>query len=259
MQLAREGKMQNPYNRYQKNQGVKAKKKPKAPAPRRAPRVQRPKVKKTQDSGLSVTWIIGSLAGLLISFYAFAYTDQFISLVSRIQVGFSTSLAADGEDSAAEGAENGLEKPVLPAGTISEPKTDVDHLTMKNANVYKALKDKRRELEKKERRLAQLEEELQKQKEEIERQLKEMQEMRQNISAKLDRKVAADQESVAKLVGVYANMKPKNAALILSQLDEELAVKVLGQMKKQSAAEILNFVEPKKAQYLSEKFSGLKK
>ena len=249
--------MQNPYDRYKKSQTAKpktAKKKPK----KSKTQVRAQRQKQPAKVELSIGWIIWSLAGLLISFFAFAYTDEFISVLSRIQVGISHSLAAEGEDSAAEEAENGLEKPALPAGTISQPKTDVDHLTMKNANIYKALKDKRRELEKKERRLAQLEEELQKQKEEIERQLKEMQEMRQNISTKLDRKVAADQASIDKLVGVYANMKPKNAALVLSKLDEELAVKVLGQMKKQSAAEILNHVEPKKAQDLSEKFSGLK-
>ncbi len=252
--------MQNPYNRYQKSQTSKGtgKNKTKVKKQPKTRSAQRRSQKKPEDSGLSVGWIVSSLAGLLISFYAFAYTDDFVSLISRIQVGFSSSLAADGEDSAAGEEKNGLEKPDLPAGSITQPKTNADHLTMKNANVYKALKDKRRELEKKERRLAQLEEELQKQKVEIERQLKEMTDMRENISAKLDRKVAADQESIDKLVGVYANMKPKNAALILSSLNDELAVKVLGQMKKQNAAAILNFVAPKKAQYLSEKFSGIK-
>ena len=130
---------------------------------------------------------------------------------------------------------------------------------MKNASVYKALKNKRRELEKKERRLAQLEEELQIQKKEIERQLAEMQEMRKNISAKLDKKVETDRESIEKLVGVYASMKPANAAIILSNLEENLAVKVLGKLKKQNAAAILNFIDPKKAQVLSEKFTGIKK
>ncbi len=260
MQLEKEGKMQNPYSQYKRNQGSKPKGKSveskKPPRQRPIPRFQS-KVKSRQ-ARLSLSWVVGSLAGLVVSFYAFAYTDDFIEIFSRIQVGFSSSLAAESENSSAEEGKNDPEKSNLPVGSASELKADADQLTMKNANIYKALKDKRRELEKKERRLAQLEEDLQKQKEEIEKQLKEMQEMRTNISTKLDRKVAADQESIDKLVGVYSNMKPKNAALIISQIDDDLAVKVLGKMKKQSAAEILNFVEPKKAQFLSEKFTGLK-
>ncbi len=263
MGLEREDEMQNPYNRYQNNQSTSTKK---VKTGSKRPQVQKKKAsargakpKSSKDSVFSMIWVVGSLAGLGISYYAFAYTDDLLDMVSHIQVGVSRSLAADEENSASQSGKKDQESLKLPAGSISEPKTDADHLTMENTNVYKALKEKRRELEKKERRLAQLEEELHKQKEEIEKQLKDMQEMRRNISSKLDKKVAADQESVEKLVGVYSSMKPKNAAVILSQIDEELAVKVLGQMKKQSAAAILNHVAPKKAQYLSEKFTGLKK
>ena len=83
--------------------------------------------------------------------------------------------------------------------------------------------------------------------------------MRREISSVLDKKVVADKESVNKLVAVYSNMKPLNAANIISSIDEELAIKVLSKMKKQNAAAILNFIEPKKAQTLSEKYAGLKK
>jgi len=104
-----------------------------------------------------------------------------------------------------------------------------------------------------------LEEDLQQQRVEIEKQLLELKEMRRTISSKLDSKVMADQESIDKLVGVYSNMKPQNAATIISKLDDQLAIKVLSKMKPQNAAAVLNFVEPQKAQTLSEKYAGLKR
>ena len=253
--------MQNPYDLYTKSQQqAPAKKKAKKPAakPRRRPAPKR-KAKKSASKPIPMTGLTLSFLGLCLSFYIFAYTDDFMSLVSRIEVGFTPSMAESEANSSGQSAEKQEKAAPLPVGKVSELKSDADHLTMKNANIYKALRDKRRELEKKERRLAQLEEELQNQKVEIERQLKEMQEMRRNISSKLDKKVTADKESVDKLVGVYSNMKPQNAAVILSQINEELAVKVLGKMKKQNAAEILNYLEPQKAQDLSEKFTGIKK
>ncbi len=255
--------MQNPYDRYMSQQSQMPKKKKQKirqkTKARKTP-VGKSRGQKTK-SEIDIPWsFIGmSFFGLALSLYVFTYTDEVLTWASRIEVSLTQSIAADEEKSADPNEEKGKKDSSLPAGQITQPSSDADQLTMQNTSIYKALKDKRRELEKKERRLAQLEEELQIQKVEIEKQLKEMQEMRRNISSKLDKKVVADQENIDKLVGVYSNMKPQNAALILTQIDDDLAVKVLGKMKKQSAAAILNYVEPKKAQYLSEKFTGLKK
>lgn len=251
--------MQNPYNRYQTNkvEAPKNKKKSTVSKPKKINRTKVPK--KRQKGSINLSFIVLSFLGLSLSFYIFAYTEDFLSLLSRVEVGFSSVMAADEEKSASKSSENKEDIAALPVGKASSTNGGDDQLTMKNASVFKALKEKRRELEKKERRLARLEEDLQKQKLEIEKQLKEMKEMRRNISSKLDKKVIADQESVTKLVGVYSNMKPQNAATILTNLDEQLAIKVLAKMKKQNAAAILNFVEPKKAQTLSEKYAGLKK
>lgn len=245
--------MQNPYDKYQiSSKGTK-----RAPQKKTRVRVRNREVKKSSPS--QFTLIMASFMGLLCSFYLFAYTDEFSQWLSKIEVGFTQSFAVDKEKSSEENQENGEKDAPLAAGAISGLKSGSDPLTMKNANVYEALKNKTTELEKKERQLALLEEDLQRQKLEIEKQLKEMNEMRRNISSKLETKMTADQESVEKLVGVYADMKPQNAANILAQMDEDLAVKVLEKMKKQNAAAILNYIEPKKAQTLSEKYAGLKK
>lgn len=253
--------MQNPYTRYEKNKvETKSKKTPVRHKPSAKPSQARSHSKTPKkEFRLNAAYILLSAFGVGLSFYIFAYTNDFLDLISRIEIQSTQSQAADEEESTPDSEAKEAKSAPLPVGKVSERKSDGDNLTMKNANVYKALKDKRRELEKKERRLAQLEEDLHHQKIEIEKQLKEMQEMRRNISSKLDKKVIADQESIDKLVGVYSNMKPKNAATIISQIDDDLAVKVLEKMKKQNAAAILNYIEPSKAQSLSEKFTGLKK
>ena len=51
-------------------------------------------------------------------------------------------------------------------------------------------------------------------------------------------------------------MKPQQAAKVMEKIDEELAIRVLAKMKKKSAAEVLNLLEPEKAKRLSEKYVG---
>jgi flagellar motility protein MotE (MotC chaperone) len=258
----REIEMQNPYNRYQQNAGIKPKQKTQVQKVSQTPRpvVKNNAVKKkVEKEPIGLGLITLSFMGLCLSFYIFAYTDDFINLLGRLNISFSSVSAADGEKDASK-SEKKMEKTApLPVGETSSLNVGEDSLTMQNTSVFNALKDKNRELEKKERQLALLEEDLHKQKMEIEKQLLEMKEMRRNISSKLDEKVIADQESVNKLVGVYSDMKPQSAATILSTIDEQLAIQVLSKMKKQNAAAILNFMEPQKAQVLSEKYVGIKK
>lgn len=188
------------------------------------------------------------------------YADEVLQTLSQVRIGvFSNSLAEEGENPADPNQEKGENAAALPVGQVSRLETDAKNLTMQNASVYEALRGKRLELEKKERDLARMEEDLQKQKAEIKKQLKEMQDMRREISSVLEEKVKTDEGSINKLVGVYSSMRPENAAKILTDIDEELAIKVLALMKKQSAAEILNFIEPGKARRLSEKYAGLQK
>jgi flagellar motility protein MotE (MotC chaperone) len=54
-------------------------------------------------------------------------------------------------------------------------------------------------------------------------------------------------------------MKPPQAAKIFETIDEDLAVQILGRMKKKSAADILNLMKPEKAQMFTENFAGYKR
>ncbi len=258
--------MQNPYDKYKKTHNPNMvhpgnKSKPiKNGTSVKGRLSKRHSIKKSKSSNsLPIVWILSSFMGLAASFYVVNYTDQFLSLMTRIQIQFTSAVASEGEKSSSESSKMEAKKSTNERVGSAKTLSGDESLTMENASVYKALRDKEKNLEVKALELARLEEDLHKQKEEIEKQLGELVEMRRSISSKIDTKVLADQESIDKLVGVYADMKPQSAALVITQIDEDLAVKVLGQMKKQNAAAILNFMEPGKAQLLSEKYAGLKK
>jgi len=54
-------------------------------------------------------------------------------------------------------------------------------------------------------------------------------------------------------------MKPAQAAKVFETMDEDLAVEILGKMKKKNAAEVMNLIKPEKAQVFSEKYAGYKR
>ena len=252
------GKMQNPFNQYKVNQTATGKKKKIKNKNRPRPKKRLKKAARKNKQTISPALLCLCGIGLTGSLFIFSNTKKAVDFIQRIEVDFSSVQAQDQANNSANEKAKEEKSAVLPVGGVSSQGSDVSNLTMRNVSVFEALKTKRLALEKKERDLARLEEDLHKQKAEIEKQLKELNKMRRNISSVLDKKVETDESSLQKLVGVYSNMKPQNAATIITQLDEELAIQVLGQMRKQNAAAILNFIEPKKAKYLSEKYAGLK-
>ena len=54
-------------------------------------------------------------------------------------------------------------------------------------------------------------------------------------------------------------MKPQQAAKVFETMDEDLAVEIIGRMKRKPAAEILNLLKAEKAQVISEKYTGYKR
>ena len=154
----------------------------------------------------------------------------------------------EAEETAENEKGHGAEKKVSDAAASDE---ELSHLSK--------LRERKVELDQRETELAKLEEELQKQKGEIESRIRRLEDVRDQISKLLSERVKVDQDRVQKLVEFYSSMKPQQAATIIEKLDEDLAVEVLGQMKKKSAAEIINLLEAEKARKLSEKFAGYAK
>lgn len=207
-----------------------------------------------------------AVAGLAVSlFFAGLYLvapDAVEHTLGKVEVS-AFGLAGAAEEKAAEKSKPaGKEKEKAAASETAEDKSkspDEKSAASEELSHYGKLKQRKEELDAREKELTELEEELQRQKVELDKRLTQLDEMRNQIAQTLKDRVEVDQEKVTKLVDLYSNMKPKQAADILGSLNEELAVEVLAKMKKKSAAEIMNLLPPDKARVLSEKYTGYRR
>lgn len=194
----------------------------------------------------------------------FYQQDQLIGLLESVEIkvfGSASASTAEGKsDHAAEKATSKSKEAAESAegaaevGTASASKASP--LTEEEINLFKGLQDRSKALDQKEAELKKMEEELQKQRESLEKRLAEIEGVRKNIANQLEEKVKVDKDRVEQLVQFYSTMKPQQAAKIIESLNEDLAIEVLVKMKKKSVAEIMNLINPEKAQRLSERFAG---
>ncbi|MGY3439991.1 MotE family protein [Marinovum sp. KMM 9879] len=85
---------------------------------------------------------------------------------------------------------------------------------------------------------------------EIERQR--LTDLKQELEGLLSRVAAAHTADVDRLVALYRNMKPKDAANIMNELDIEVSVMVMGTMDERDAAPILAALDPVRARAISQ-------
>ena len=85
---------------------------------------------------------------------------------------------------------------------------------------------------------------------EIERQR--LADLKQELEGLLERVEAAHTADVDRLVSLYRNMKPKEAANIMNDLDIEVTVMVMGTMDERDAAPILASLDPVRARAISQ-------
>lgn len=67
----------------------------------------------------------------------------------------------------------------------------------------------------------------------------------------------AQESKFKQLVDMYANMKPRQAAQALTNMDESIAVRILTGMKSKESGEVLSYMEPTHAARLSEVMSKM--
>lgn len=115
---------------------------------------------------------------------------------------------------------------------------------------WQTLRRKEEDLSRKEQALKELEREL-------DLRLKRMNEMEANLKLMLDKADTVKDEKLRHLVDVYANMKAKQAAAALEQLQEDIAVRILSGMRGRQAGEIMSNMNTEKAATLSEALTRL--
>lgn len=217
----------------------------------------RTQMKRKKKASIPWKFVGFSFIGLVLAIVGMQYSPQLDAFIKRVE--FSVMGIASAEEKSAPPAEaKKAANEDKPEAKTTGP-TPAKEYTQEELNHFAKLNDRKKELDAREEELARLESELQVQKSELDKKLEELKKTRREISSVLDEKVKADEKKVDALVQMYSNMKPQQAAKIFETMDDDLAIEILGRMKKKPAAEILNLVKAEKAQVLSEKYAGYRK
>lgn len=196
--------------------------------------------------------LIFSFFGFVVCLFGFIYHEDLEKIVQKVEVSFIGEVqASDPKPEANESKETKLDSQSANVEKPPEAKVEIA-----DDEHFLKLQSRKVELDQREEELKRKELAIQEKEVALEKRLKELEEMRGKISAILEERTKTDEKKIETLVQVYTNMKPPQAAKVFETLDEDLAVELLGRMKKKSAADIMNLLKPEKAQLFSERIAG---
>ena len=113
------------------------------------------------------------------------------------------------------------------------------------------LAKRRPDLEQRENELAQREALLKATEERVDQKIEQLKQMQATVDASLGKVDAQEDQRLSSLVAIYTNMKPKEAAPILSQLDMPVLLQLLTRMKDRTTSAIMAAMDPKTAQTIT--------
>ena len=145
------------------------------------------------------------------------------------------------------------------AGKSAEPKVSrrpppEGDLNEYDLRVLQDLARRRRALDKRERAIALREGMMKAVESRVEQKIGQLKKIQAAIKADLQTVKARRGQRFAKLIKIYTNMKPKDAARVFDKLDLPILVDLLGGMREASSAPILAAMDPAKARQIT---SGL--
>lgn len=118
--------------------------------------------------------------------------------------------------------------------------------------IIDSLKSRERALERREQSLAARESDLRQVEADLQERLKELQLEREKLELLLQEADTAKDARIRAIVKMVESMRSGDAAKIIEELENELAVSVLSRMNKTKAGKLLAAVEPRRAAYLAE-------
>lgn len=210
-------------------------------------------MKKKQKSKTPWKLIAVSSVGVVIAGLGLKFNDTIYDHLKKVEISLIGGAQAQSVPPAASVA-----PVVAPSGTEATPSTKKEY-TQAELDHFSKLNERKRELDAREEEIAKMEAEIIEKRAALEKRLSELENTRSQISQVLQDRVNLDQERIETLVQMYSNMKPSQAARVFETMDEDLAVEIIGRMKKKNAAEIMNLVKPEKAQIFSERYAGYKR
>lgn len=229
---------------------------------RRYSNLSRKKVFSKKKKRLRFWYVPGLIYIFIFGFLIWFFTSEDeIHILSRIKFSSFKVLNAQGSEKSDPTKEKEKEKSSLDSTKNQSKKKPQEEdesaaRIMEKHNYLSALNERKKELDRRDRELSELESELHKQKREIDLRIKDLEKIRSEISTLFEEKIKVDEKKVKKLVDIYSNMKPQQAADALNIVNEDLAIAIMGKMKKKNTADILNLLPPDKAKRLSEVFAG---
>ncbi len=124
--------------------------------------------------------------------------------------------------------------------------------------ILQSLSQRREEIEARARELDEKEKLLQVTESRIDEKIAEMNGLRAEIENLLGKQQEVEEERFKKLVKIYENMKPKDAAKIFNELQFNVLMSIVDRMSERKTAPILAAMDPIRARYLSAKLAEQK-
>lgn len=182
-------------------------------------------------------------------------TRVFPALVAALfLVGAPLAVAQTGDSTQPESnANSGNAK-----GTLNLPSTDKSRLemNMETFRMLEMIEKKNRELEKREEELALREKNLKDLEKKVRSDLQKIEEALARSEEQVGIKRDLIQKNVESLVKMYSSMKATEAATLLENMDQDIAVQILSKMKSRDAGAVLGKMNTQVAKNLTEKIAG---
>lgn len=143
-------------------------------------------------------------------------------------------------------------------GTVTLPSSDKPRveMNMETFRMLEMIEKKNRELEKREEELALREKNLKELEKKVQADLQKIEEALTRSEELVGIKRDLIQKNVESLVKMYSSMKAQEAAALLGNMDEDIAVQILSKMKSRDAGAVLGKMNPKVAKNITEKIAG---
>ncbi len=179
--------------------------------------------------------------------------------VETLLSGVQPAHAEEAESADAETAENTESEPdgaATPEVAEVDPSVrlapeDFDRPSNAEQNVLRSLSQRRKALDARERDIQMQARLLEASERRVQARIDELKEIEGRIEALFGVQEEAQEQQLASLVTMYSNMKPKDAARILGQLDMDVLIQVVQRMSERKMAPILAAMDPIAAQELT--------
>lgn len=221
-------------------------------------------VSQKKSKYFSFSAIALSFIGGLGCFLFLIVDDEFIASIPKVNFSFLSPVRAEDQKATTKSAEPEVKNPQEKELSSNEGLVKVNKESSESTESVATYSDEHlsnlikrsRELDQREESLNKLEQELDQRVKLVESQIAKVEQTRKEISEKLKDRIEQDQKKIEQLVEVYSSMRPNQAAKILEEIEEDLAIQIISKMKKKNAAEILNVMKFEKSSKFAELFTG---